>query len=109
MKPHLHHAALNVADLDWYAAFFQETFAMEVRRTSGEAPARKIWFSEGIQLNECPDAAAAGGACDHISLAVPDVPAYVAAALAAGCTPLPQGAHWLALPNGVRIELVPDA
>lgn len=61
MKPHLHHAALNVADLDWYAAFFQETFAMEVRRTSGEAPARKIWFSEGIQLNECPDAAAAGG------------------------------------------------
>lgn len=106
MKPQLHHIALNTADLDWYIDFFQQVFSMELRKTSGEAPDRKVWFHEGIQLNESVTADGPGGVYDHIAIGVPDVPSYAAAALAAGCKPLPQGEHWLALPNGVKLELI---
>lgn len=106
MKSQLHHVALNVSDLDWYARFFQEIFGMEIRRSTGAAPNRKLWFTEGIQLNESSNVPSGGGACDHISIAVPDVPAAKEAALQAGCTPLPNGAHWFALPNGTKVELM---
>ncbi len=106
MKSQLHHAALNVQDIKWYTAFFQEVFGMEIRKTAGAAPAQKIWFVEGIQLNECRETPVVGGAYDHISIAVPDVAGTVDAALKAGCTPLPNGAHWFALPNGVKVELM---
>lgn len=106
MKSQLHHAAMNVCDLDWYAGFFQEVFGMEVRKTTGTAPNRKIWFFEGIQLNECLDETAAGRAYDHIAIGVPDIIETAALALERGCTPLPDGSHWFALPNGVKIELM---
>lgn len=106
MKSQLHHVALNVSGLDWYTQFFQEVFGMEIRKSTGTAPNRKLWFTEGIQLNEVPGAPSGGGACDHISIAVPDVPAAKEAALQAGCTPLPNGAHWFSLPNGVMVELM---
>lgn len=106
MKSQLHHVAMNVCDLKWYTTFFQDVFGMEIRKTSGSAPNQKIWFSAGIQLNECRDAADVGNAYDHISISVADVSETVRAALRAGCTQLPDGAHWFALPNGIRIELM---
>jgi len=106
MKSKLHHVALNVHDLEWYAAFFQDVFHMEVRKTAGDAPSRKIWLMEGIQLNECQDESDIGNVCDHISIAVPDVAGTVDAALSAGCTTLPNGEHWFSLPNGVMVELM---
>ncbi len=105
MKSQIHHAALNVSAFDWYTAFFQTVFGMTVQKTSGERPARKVWFHEGIQLNERTDAIGCGTICDHISLAVENIPEAVDAAINAGCDPLPEGAHWFALPNGVRLEL----
>lgn len=106
MKSQLHHVALNVCDLDWYVRFFQSIFGMGVRKTAGDCPHRKIWFSEGIQLNECGAAPDGEGSCDHISIAVPDIAGTVDAALREGCAPLPEGKHWFALPNGVKIELM---
>lgn len=106
MKSQLHHIALNVSDLDWYAYFFKEIFGMKIRKSTGVAPNRKLWFTEGIQLNESPNVTSGGGVCDHVSIAVPDVPATKEAALQAGCMPLPNGAHWFSLPNGVMVELM---
>lgn len=106
MKSQLHHVALNVQDIKWYTSFFQEIFGMEIRKTTGSAPSRKLWFTEGIQLNECQEMPVIGGAYDHVSIAVPDVAETVRAALKAGCTPLPNGAHWFALPNGTMVELM---
>ena len=106
MGSQLHHVALNVADLPWYAAFFREVFGMTARKAAGAAPGRKLWFAEGIQLNECPEPPSGGSVCDHISIAVPDVAGTVRAALRAGCTHLPNGEHWFALPNGLMIELM---
>ena len=106
MKSQLHHVALNVQDIKWYTAFFEEIFGMKVRKTSGSTSTQKVWFFEGIQLNECPNKPAMGEMYDHISLAVPNIAETVEAALKAGCTPLPNGEHWFALPNGVRVELM---
>ena len=107
MKSCIHHAALNVADIAWYRAFFEKVFEMTIERIDGEAPSRKIWFAEGIQLNEAAEAGCIGDICDHISIGVEDIPGTVEKAVEAGCTRLPKGPHWFALPNGVRIELKP--
>lgn len=107
MKARIHHVALNVADLDWYLRFFQEVFGMQIERTRGEAPGRCVWLAEGIQLNEKPDAADNGNICDHISIGTDAIPETVARAIELGCAPLPNGAHWFALPNGAKVELKP--
>ena len=107
MKARIHHVALNISDMDWYVAFFENVFGMTVQRTAGEKPKRRLWFGEGVQLNECESDLTCGNACDHFSLAVEDVPAAVKQAIEAGCAALPDGAHWVALPNGVRLELKP--
>ena len=107
MRAQIHHIALNVSDLEWYAAFFQDVFSMTVQRTAGEKPKRRLWFREGVQLNECSGEPECGEAYDHFSLGVDDIPGAVKRALDAGCSPLPNGSHWLQLPNGVRLELKP--
>ena len=109
MRAQIHHVALNTSDMDWYVSFFQNVFGMTVQRTAGEQPKRRLWFREGVQLNECASAVNCGDAVDHFSLGVEDIPAAVEAAVKAGCTALPDGPHWIALPNGVRLELKPMA
>ena len=106
MKSQLHHVALNVQDIEWYVSFFQEIFGMKIRKTAGTASEQKVWFVEGIQLNACQEMPVTGGVYDHISLAVPNIAETVKAALKAGCVSLPNGEHWFALPNGVKIELM---
>lgn len=106
MRAQIHHAALNVDPLDWYVSFFETVFGMEVRKTAGKAPHRKVWFHQGIQLNECAAGSGQAGPCDHVSIAVEDVEDTVKAALAQGCTPLPNGANWFVLPNGFPLELM---
>ncbi len=105
MTSHIHHVALNVQDLDWYVRFFTQVFGMTVQRTRGQAPARQIWFAEGIQLNEAAAPGEAGSLYDHLSVAVENIPETVRAACDMGCTPLPNGAHWFMLPNGAKVEL----
>ena len=116
MKTKIHHAAVNVCELDWYAGFFQDVFGMTVERTAGEAPSRQIWFREGIQLIEKAEGGKAGGqtvlaheGCDHISLGVDEDPVCMAKrAVDRGGKPVEgKGEHWFSLPNGVQIELKP--
>ena len=106
-RARIHHVALNIADMDWYVSFFQDVFGMTVQRTAGEKPNRRLWFHKGIQLNECKSELVCGNAIDHFSLGVTDIPAAVEAAVDAGCAALPDGPHWIALPDGVRLELKP--
>lgn len=106
MKPKLHHIALNVCDMEWYAALFQEIFHLEIRKREGTAPYRKIWFFEGLQLNECVDIPAQGDICDHISFSTSNIEETVEAALTAGCMPVPNKKNWFALPNGLKVELM---
>ncbi len=105
----LHHVCICTNEYDKYVALFEELFGLTVNRTLGDAPARKLWFNEGVQINELTVDEENGTSVDHISLGVDDVPAVVLDALENGCTQLPNGAHWIALPNGVKIELMQNA
>lgn len=110
MKAHLHHVALNVTDFTWYENFFTTLFEMTISRTAGTDAEgnRKVWFTEGIQLNEVPMCSSPQSdlpTVDHISLAVDNISLTIACALECGCSRLPEGEHWFALPNGVKVEL----
>ena len=109
MRSQLHHLCIAVKEFDWYLKFFEEVFGMTIERTAKEAPHRQLWFDQGIQLKEVTEEELLenGNIIDHISLGVDDIPATVAEALAHGCPALPNGEHWFALPNGVKIELKP--
>ena len=110
MKAHLHHTAINVADFVWYENFFTTLFEMTILRTTGTAAEgnRKVWFAEGIQLNEvsmCDGIGTKTPAVDHISLAVDNIPSAITGALKRGCSRLSEGDHWFSLPNGTKVEL----
>ena len=94
MSIFLNHIALNVKDFDWYEHFFRTVCSMNSYREDGVSPNRKIWFSEGIQLNETTEELPVKGIYDHVS-----------AAKAAGCTDVPGKSHWFMLPNGVKVEV----
>lgn len=105
MNISLNHTALNVKDFDWYERFFRMVCGMSSYREDGVSPDRKIWFSEGIQLNETTEDLPARGICDHIGFHADDVAAFVSAAKAAGCGDVPGKDHWFTLPNGVKVEV----
>ena len=106
MKGKLHHAAVNSAHFEETVKFFETLFEMEVSSTRGEAPHRKLWFREGIQVNEVPQVAAGGNVFDHIGIQVPDREKAISKALALGCSPVEgKGAHWLLAPGDIVLEL----
>lgn len=109
VKGELHHACIAVKEFDKYVELFEELFNMTVNRVQGEAPKRKLWFNENVQINELEKDEVNGTSIDHIAIGVDDVRATVCDALEHGCTPLPNGAHWIALPNGTKVELIPNA
>lgn len=103
----LHHMAVNTTDFEKTVGFFQELFDMQVRRTQGEAPNRKLWFCQGIQVNEVPQTAPGGNTYDHIGIQVDNRPATLSKALALGCRPVEgKPAHWLQTPEGYLLELM---
>lgn len=105
MNIHLNHTALNVKDFDWYADFFRTVCGMSSYREDGDRPNRKIWFTEGIQLNEADTDREPAGIFDHIGFHADDVAIFVSAAKAAGCKDIPGKAHWFMLPNGIKVEV----
>ena len=100
----LHHVALCVTEFDQYVDLFLK-LGMQIRKTAGEAPKRQLWFCEGIQLNETAHMEP-GNSMDHFALGTDDRSETKKIALENGCTPLSKGDNWIALPNGVRVELM---
>ena len=68
-KYSIDHVCLYTKDLDATVRMFTEVFGMEVFKTGGAAPARKVWLDGGIQLNEAGDFEAIGG-MDHYAINV---------------------------------------
>lgn len=106
MAGQLHHATVNSAQFENTVRFFQEVFQMEVSRTTGEKPERKLWFRQGIQVNEVCAPAASGGVCDHLGIQVTDKAETLEKAAAFGCKPLADKPHWFTTPEGILIELM---
>ena len=86
MAGQVHHVAVNSANFEQTVHFFEEVFQMEVSRTSGEAPARKLWFRQGIQVSDKAET--------------------IKKASAFGCAVVPGKPHWFTTPDGIVIELM---
>ena len=109
MKTYVDHICLNVANYDWYVEFFKNVFEMRPYKEIGEKGSRKLWFDQGIQLNEAAeDAPSAGSKYDHIGLSVDtaDMEEILRRAKEYGCTSLPKGEKWISLRDGLVIELM---
>ena len=106
MKAQLHHLALVTRDFEETVRFFEDVFCMEAYRQEGEAPVRRIWFRQGIQINEDADASQGAGQYHHIGLAVDDLAEAVRKAKEYGCTTLLGKDKWLQTKDGLLIELM---
>ena len=106
MAGQVHHVAVNSANYEQTVRFFEEVFQMEISRTAGEAPARKLWFRQGIQVNEIPAGNPSSGLYDHIGIQVQDKDETLRKAFALGCNAVPGKPHWFTTPDGIVIELM---
>lgn len=100
----IHHVAISIVEFDQYVELFKK-IGMNVQRTTGEAPQRQIWFTEGIQLKET-SVLKIGNNIDHIALCVNNIEATVKIAFENGCHSFSQGENWFLLPNGIVVELI---
>lgn len=106
MKNSIHHVAISTNNYDSYVSLFTEVFEMTARKSDGEAPARRIWFHEGIQINEAASASEPGKLVDHIAIGTDCMDEVIARAIAHGCTQIKS--NWIQLPDGLKIELMED-
>lgn len=103
----LEHVALPVRDIFWHMRFFREVFGMELREADGAADApRQAWLLGGLQLIAAPDFAGPEGRLAHLGMMVEDARAAIDAARGFGVTSLDKGENWLALPDGLVVEVL---
>lgn len=100
----LHHVAIKTDNIEWYVKFFKEVFCMNVKRETGRSGERKIWFHEGIQINETVQKNTERDAVDHIAISTDEIAKVIEKSVQGGCLQLK--ANWLQLPDGLKIELI---
>lgn len=105
MKIQLNHVALSVKDLEWHVHFFHKVLGMSIKKSAGERPTRKVWFNEGIQLNEVTEMREDVGVYNHLGIETNDVRQTLERVYLNGCTESSQGEQWFCLPSGIVIEL----
>lgn len=80
---------------------------MTIQKAASVSPHRKIWFNEGIQLNEVLYLPAQSHSfCDHIAIAVDNMEEIISSSVQMGCKTLPDKSGWIVLPNNTVIELM---
>jgi glyoxylase I family protein len=106
-RSYVEHVAVRVKDIEWHIRFFREVLGMTVREVDGspEAP-KQIWTVGGMQLMADPGFEGPEGRLAHLGIMCEDLEAALRAAKAWGVKELPQGRNWLALPDGLEIELI---
>lgn len=107
---YVEHVAIRVADIQWHIRFFREVLGMEMREIDGPADdPRQFWTVGGIQLMADPEHRGPEGRLAHLGIMVEDQADAVARAQAFGVRQLPQGYGWIALPDGLELELIQAA
>jgi catechol 2,3-dioxygenase-like lactoylglutathione lyase family enzyme len=104
---YVEHVAIRVRDIHWHIRFFREALGMTIREVDGAADdPRQVWTVGGVQLMADPAFAGPEGRLAHLGVMTEDLEAALAAAKAFGVTELPQGRNWLALPDGLAVEII---
>ena len=106
-KSYVEHVAIKVKDIDWHLRFFREVLGMTVREIMRPADRpEKTWTIGGMQFNADPDFKGSEGRMAHLGIMVEDLNAVLAEAGKWGVRELPMGRNWLALPDGLELELM---
>jgi len=107
-KSYVEHVAVRVTDIDWHIRFFRDVLGMPIREIDGTADRpRQVWTIGGVQLMADPDFAGPEGRLAHLGVMTEDLEAALAEAYAwDGVKPMPQGRNWLALPDGLCVEVI---
>lgn len=107
-KSYVEHVAVRVKDIHWHIRFFRDALGMPIRETDGPRDdPKQVWTVGGVQLMADPGFAGPEGRLAHLGVMTEDLDAALAAAYAwEGVTALPQGRNWLALPDGLCVEVI---
>jgi catechol 2,3-dioxygenase-like lactoylglutathione lyase family enzyme len=107
-KAYVEHVAIRVRDINWHVDFFREVLGMTIRDETGGAGSavRQVWTIGGMQLIADPDFAGPEGRLAHLGIMVEDQAAVLRQARQWGVKELPQGNNWLALPDGLNVEIL---
>ena len=107
-KSYVEHVAVRVKDIHWHIRFFREVLGMTIRDTDGpEGDPRQVWTVGGVQLMADPGFTGPEGRLAHLGVMTEDLDAVLAEAYAwEGVTAMPQGRNWLALPDGLCVEVI---
>jgi catechol 2,3-dioxygenase-like lactoylglutathione lyase family enzyme len=107
-KSYVDHVAVRVKDIDWHIRFFREALGMAIRELEGPADnPKQVWTVGGVQLMADPEFRGPEGRLAHLGVMTEDLEAALAAAYAwEGVTAMPQGRNWLALPDGLCVEVL---
>ncbi len=107
-RSYVEHVAVRVRDIGWHVRFFREVFGMPIREIDGPADnPRQIWTVGGVQLMADPGFEGPEGRLAHLGVMTEDLEAALAEAyLWNGVTPMVQGRNWLALPDGLCVEVI---
>lgn len=105
MAVFLQHVAINTTHFEESVQFFESLFEMKATRMMGDAPNRKIWFRQGIQVNEVSGQITDGNQFDHLGFQVTNWQETRRKATAMGCKDVEGKPHWFVTPDGIVIEL----
>jgi catechol 2,3-dioxygenase-like lactoylglutathione lyase family enzyme len=106
-RSYVEHVAIRVKDIHWHIRFFRDVLGMTIRELDGAAEApRQIWTIGGMQLMSDPTFDGPEGRLAHLGVMTEDLEAVLRAAKAWGVKELPQGRNWLALPDGLAVEIL---
>lgn len=106
-KAYVEHVAIRVKDIDWHIHYFREVLGMTIRETQGRDDAHtQVWLVGGMQLMADPDFIAPEGRLAHLGIMVEDLERAIRETRDRGGKEMPQGHNWLALPDGLLIELI---
>jgi catechol 2,3-dioxygenase-like lactoylglutathione lyase family enzyme len=106
-KSYVEHVAIRVKDVQWHILFFHEVLGMTIREVDGSADSpRQVWTVGGMQLMADSGFAGPEGRLGHLGIMTDDLEFALQRAQAWGVKELPQGRNWLALPDGLVIELI---
>lgn len=106
-KSYVEHVAVRVKDIDWHIRFFREVLGLSIREETpaGQTP-YQVWTIGGMQLMSDPEFNGPEGRLAHLGIMTEDLDAALAEAEKWGVAELPQGRNWIALPDGLQLELI---
>jgi catechol 2,3-dioxygenase-like lactoylglutathione lyase family enzyme len=106
-KSYVEHVAVRVRDIQWHIRFFRDALGMSIREIDGsvEAP-KQVWMTGGVQLMADTGFEGPEGRLGHLGVMTEDLEAALEEVYRWGVKELPQGRNWVALPDGLAVELI---